>query len=1487
MIPSAYAQLTQDLTFPGSPAIDGFRNLRPRRDNADDLNQKYLELSLANVLPSYPLSNPFEQVAHYKSAVYLGIQTLMDALSGATVLFEVKSDGTGGSPAPGAQRSDDEYIPLPGGHILLDKIRKPNPSDTFASFLSKCVLQYHLTGRLLIWMVPNENGLPVRFYVLPTALVNQAFNVGISARYPLGAWRVQQLYPSSGMAILPGPWSGQLGTVIDARELMIIQNPHPLFPWAPYSPLTGMDVQMDVLEMIDRSAWSIYRQGVRPTGIFDLPGAGPDQVEAFQAQVANKYGGPDNHGIPLVMGGGRPDRPAGKYQQVTPTSDSMAYDTRNTFEGLILTAVTGQDRSVVGLREGGSYAERWAAIQDVRNRKYVPWLGKVASAFTDYILSAWNLTEQGVRCAIRLPRMDDPTLIASETQMGVTTGLITADEGRARIGLGPHPSGMGNYSVEVMNQLIISQFQDKEGNVKFNPTTGAGDNLEQNDDTATGNDSTGTAQLDAQSVEQVDENTALGSLMSTMQGPQGGIQYPTNPGGKGSLGGKGSRPPRKQAAKPKGKKVGKVKKSYDNLILEVNRQVLNSYKSQPFTIKGQTVDDIKKHIAANPHDLIAHRILGDAYSDEGNEPKATLHRYIGEPTEERRDELIAAHGGTSGAAYEMSKMAYDSTFDIDHSDQGTEEGIRTRIQSHRAISHAERATTTEVLRSGHHANAEHAHYAVAQELTNFLHESPQIVYAHRLHTLAHSLHKHAWDEDNPVPETKSFNHSDIVSLRKAVADDPTNTLHRGVLADALDDVGEAEEASAHRYVAERTPERFKEVLAAHEGDHLEAATALAKIAHEISNKAHTASDENLLGYTHSQDARINAAATAHNIALPTNEYANRRYRMEGVIEGHDRAASHHNRAAIANAQNIHIREGNQQATELHSYARDLHQQLSDRWDSLYPEDTSGAKALPEPRTVKSEADLEAHSQHVQANPTDVVARLTYADHLQDYSRDKEAAIQRILAEPHNPEHHEALRAAGGTIGEAAFEASGEALRHTVDKLGRTNELGHQTYWYTNAREAMEHANQAQRDHVEGLGGSYNHQAAHLNAEHMHDTNAESHDNHRRFVPMEWNESVIHKNLKHLHSTASSLHRAAAQESGKKWVARNENKADFTDILTNPELGDVDKVEAINQKRRSHREAQARYADKMRTLPLHQLAAKIANHVTNSGRSHSRAELQDKFKLTAEALDQATSHAVASGLLVREEGKARHPKGGGRPGTFYSAPNQPNVTIKGHADKEMIHTFENTPELHTDKTARLAYADALEEEGHGHLAAFHRAIAEPENDEYRAALHTAVGNDPDKAYNVSQHAARLSEYSKPSTGSLRERLVHRALQKAGDREHGAAAMSHYSAAANHSRANRESANDLDILAMYGHIVASHLHDTLRGNQLINPDGTHPSPETPTTKAMDVVINAENLIEPPVQTTPTKLKRKRKVLAKQESQLLVRSIADRILQEPAHV
>ncbi len=166
---------------------------RPGKLVLTDQSRGLLE-TLRQDAPGYSLDDPYRQVQAYTGIIYLAIKAICRGVGGSTVqlMRERDADGdgeddaeqgdAGGSlgtlakalPTAHANASDEKWVPVTD-HPFCKILERPNPRDSWSKFQSRAVIQYHLTGRALIWGVPNGAGKPAELWVLPTAMCQPGY----------------------------------------------------------------------------------------------------------------------------------------------------------------------------------------------------------------------------------------------------------------------------------------------------------------------------------------------------------------------------------------------------------------------------------------------------------------------------------------------------------------------------------------------------------------------------------------------------------------------------------------------------------------------------------------------------------------------------------------------------------------------------------------------------------------------------------------------------------------------------------------------------------------------------------------------------------------------------------------------------------------------------------------------------------------------------------------------------------------------------------------------------------------------------------------------------------------------------------------------------------------------------------------------------------------------------------------------------------------
>lgn len=337
-----------------------------------------------------------EQVKHFRDVTFIAIRAVMDLVGSASYQVSKRrrpgrgksTFGPGGtvaksSSATQAQGRDEDYTPLDDcDHPLCKVVARPNPNEVFGELAAKLVLQNRLTGVGPVWAVPNRAGRPVELYALRTPHLFPAYQA--TREFPTGAWRVTPQVPGGWSGFLPGG-IGASGAVLPNEEVKRFMDPHPLYDWDGYSPLTAGDVHLDVLESVNQSRKSAMDNGLQLDAVIVIPGADQTDLDKITSQLTQKAGGSRNarkvvgFAPPLGMGDG------GKslVQQMGQSPREMDFSQAWEQETRFCLALFGVPASVVDLATSENYSERYAARQQFYDRqsdylnRFAVWLTKV------------------------------------------------------------------------------------------------------------------------------------------------------------------------------------------------------------------------------------------------------------------------------------------------------------------------------------------------------------------------------------------------------------------------------------------------------------------------------------------------------------------------------------------------------------------------------------------------------------------------------------------------------------------------------------------------------------------------------------------------------------------------------------------------------------------------------------------------------------------------------------------------------------------------------------------------------------------------------------------------------------------------------------------------------------------------------------------------------------------------------------------------------
>ena len=248
------------------------------------------------------------------------------------------------------------------GYELVKLLERPNPQDSFGDLMFRWGQQTDLTGMALTWMVPNKLGTPMELYPIPTAIAIP--QPAVNPDYPDGYWRIQPVYPYGPFSTYPTP-SSAVGAAIPAQWMLRFLEPHPMLRYDGYSPMSGMRLHIDEINMMDRSRHYSMRRATNPSAVLDLSGmddAQPlndDAIDRMLAEFANTMQGPENAGSLLIP------PPGGKIEPWGAAPVDMDYQSGWDQLASFILGGFGITKPAAGMVEDSSYASLYATLKQL------------------------------------------------------------------------------------------------------------------------------------------------------------------------------------------------------------------------------------------------------------------------------------------------------------------------------------------------------------------------------------------------------------------------------------------------------------------------------------------------------------------------------------------------------------------------------------------------------------------------------------------------------------------------------------------------------------------------------------------------------------------------------------------------------------------------------------------------------------------------------------------------------------------------------------------------------------------------------------------------------------------------------------------------------------------------------------------------------------------------------------------------------------------
>ncbi len=279
----------------------------------------------------------------------------------------------------------EELEPLESDHPLRRLIENPNPFDTNFDKEYETTMFHHLTGTGYDWNIPNEAGMPVEGWCIPSHWVWPRTG---GSRY------ITPENPDFGRLIEYyeiRPWGG-MGSAgmlrIPASEIVATRWKSPLNKIDGYSPLSAIAQWIDSEESITKSRWSQFMNSARPEFWVELgPGyedPDDDRIARIEAKFAAKIQGEYNYGKPVIT------PPGAKITPLSFNPSEMAYfQSEEQIRDMILSAF-GVPKTAVGIASEMTYGSLLASLAQFCAYCLNPYLAMRGQVQTKFLASRWD-----------------------------------------------------------------------------------------------------------------------------------------------------------------------------------------------------------------------------------------------------------------------------------------------------------------------------------------------------------------------------------------------------------------------------------------------------------------------------------------------------------------------------------------------------------------------------------------------------------------------------------------------------------------------------------------------------------------------------------------------------------------------------------------------------------------------------------------------------------------------------------------------------------------------------------------------------------------------------------------------------------------------------------------------------------------------------------------------------------------------------------------
>ena len=330
----------------------------------------------------------------------------------------------------------DDGLKMLDVHPALEALQNPNEIHVSWQLKYLTALNLQITGKCYWWIedAQGDDGKPrIKIWVLPSSWVTPNHEQGLFANY--------DVRPSTGNESFP----------VKGEDMMYFAFSDPSDPTNGLSPMQAASKSVTSDEHLQNCQLSHYRNGIRPGVILKagrLPGMPgqtasgarmimtPEQRKQLITAIKLAYQGWEKHSDPAIVNG--------LIEDIVPWTTSpveMDYLSSGNVMQERIFMTFGTNPIVAGKIEGANRAQAYAAADHLNDYVVNPMIELISEIMTVKFLKRCGEADGDLIIWVEKARAHDADLAMAEMNMGITACVVTKDEVRHYIGLGPLPQG--------------------------------------------------------------------------------------------------------------------------------------------------------------------------------------------------------------------------------------------------------------------------------------------------------------------------------------------------------------------------------------------------------------------------------------------------------------------------------------------------------------------------------------------------------------------------------------------------------------------------------------------------------------------------------------------------------------------------------------------------------------------------------------------------------------------------------------------------------------------------------------------------------------------------------------------------------------------------------------------------------------------------------------------------------------------------------------